>query len=382
MNYAKEYDVAIIGGGLAGLATSILLRHKGYAVILFEKEKFPFHKVCGEYISMESWDFIEKLGIPLRDLSLPLIKQLFLTAPGGKSFITTLPLGGFGISRYKLDHLLAQKAIEAGVHLMEETKVQDVSLGNEFLVEAQSKLQGSIQVKAKVCCSAHGKKSNLDLKWKREYLHQKSRLDNYVAVKYHIRTHWQADLIGLHNFENGYCGIAKIEEDKYCCCYLTTAQNLKISGNNIKSMEENILSVNPHLGKIFSNMDVLPGFPVTISQVSFQKKSQVENGILMLGDAAGMITPLCGNGMSIAMHTAKIADAAIHDFLQNKTTRNVMEQRYVAEWKQNFSRRLLTGRILQGFFGSKLSSNIFVSMFRTFPFLAKPVVKMTHGEPF
>jgi len=48
------YDAAIIGGGLAGLALSIQLSKKGYRVILFEKEQYPFHKVCGEYISMES----------------------------------------------------------------------------------------------------------------------------------------------------------------------------------------------------------------------------------------------------------------------------------------------------------------------------------------
>ena len=57
------FDVAIVGGGLAGLSLSILLAKAGYKVILFEKEKYPFHKVCGEYISLESWNFIERLGI-------------------------------------------------------------------------------------------------------------------------------------------------------------------------------------------------------------------------------------------------------------------------------------------------------------------------------
>jgi len=81
MSEIKKYDACIIGGGLAGLALSIQLAKLGYAVALFEKEKYPFHKVCGEYISMESWNFLEELGLPLSDLKLPIINKLLVTAP-------------------------------------------------------------------------------------------------------------------------------------------------------------------------------------------------------------------------------------------------------------------------------------------------------------
>src|SRR5437762_3669846 len=104
------YDVAIVGGGLAGLALSIQLSKKGYAVVLFEKEKYPFHKVCGEYISLESWDFIMGLGLNLEQLNLPIIKKLVVSSPNGKYIEEKLPLGGFGISRYTLDHELSKIA--------------------------------------------------------------------------------------------------------------------------------------------------------------------------------------------------------------------------------------------------------------------------------
>ncbi len=67
------YDAAIVGGGLAGLSLAIQLSKKGYQVLLFEKEIYPFHKVCGEYISMESWDFLTALGLPLGEWNLPRI---------------------------------------------------------------------------------------------------------------------------------------------------------------------------------------------------------------------------------------------------------------------------------------------------------------------
>src|ERR1700676_1471055 len=97
MNPIRKYDIGIIGGGLAGLSLSILLVRKGYRVCVFEKEIYPFHKVCGEYISMESWDSLLGLGLPLEDWQLPKIHQLYITTPNGQSIRANLPLGGFGI---------------------------------------------------------------------------------------------------------------------------------------------------------------------------------------------------------------------------------------------------------------------------------------------
>ena len=120
------YDVAIAGGGLAGLALSIQCAQAGYRTILFEKEKYPFHKVCGEYISFESWNFLEELGVPLSQMNLPIIRRLLVTAPNGKELEQSLPLGGFGISRYKLDAILAEIARQNGVELIEGTKVDEI----------------------------------------------------------------------------------------------------------------------------------------------------------------------------------------------------------------------------------------------------------------
>lgn len=378
MQTNNEYDVAIVGGGLAGLSAAIQLRKAGHSVILFEKEKYPFHKVCGEYISLESWNFLKQIGMPLLEMNLPIINTLFLSAPNGKSFTTKLPLGGFGISRHKLDRTLAEIAKANDVHLLEETKVDDIHFDTHFIIRFKSKT-----VKTKICCAAYGKKSNLDVGLSRQFLRSvDKKLDNYVAIKYHIKTEWKENVIGLHNFENGYCGISKIEEDKFCLCYMTKAENLKACGNNIQQLQKNVLSKNGHLERIFSTSEVCDSFPVTISQINFNKKTQVEDHIIMLGDAAGMITPLCGNGMSIAFHTSKIASQLIDQFLKGKIPRIQMEEEYKKEWERHFAKRLRTGRMIQSFFGSDRLSNFFVQTFKTFPLLANPVIKMTHGKPF
>jgi menaquinone-9 beta-reductase len=383
MEGIEKYDVAIIGGGLAGLASAIELRKKGWQVVLFEKERYPFHKVCGEYVSMESWDYLNSLGLQLESLHLPRINNFVLTSPNGKMFSTKLDLGGFGISRNLLDALLAQIAKEKQVVLMEDTKVEDVSFDlNLFTITASSQ-RGKIFVQADVCLSAFGKRANLDVKWKRKFLQkQDKRLDNYVAVKYHVNSNWKDDTIGLHNFRNGYCGISKVEGDKHCVCYMVRAEEFSHAGNDIKILQSSLLARNPHLEKIFSETKVADGFPVTISQINFQKKSKLENHMLMTGDAAGMITPLCGNGMSIALHTSKIAATVANSYLKGEISRSEMENKYESEWKKNFARRIQTGRILQKFFGSSKLSNAFVQIVKTFPFISRPLIRMTHGKPF
>src|ERR1700753_3239846 len=120
------YDVIIAGGGVAGLALSIQLGKAGYRVALFEKEIYPFHKVCGEYISLESWNFLEELGLPLSDWNLPIIRTLILSAPNGRLLTHELPLGGVGSSRYKIDAALAVLARSVGVEVFESTRVTDI----------------------------------------------------------------------------------------------------------------------------------------------------------------------------------------------------------------------------------------------------------------
>ena len=376
---AKKYDVAIIGGGLAGLSLSIQLRELGLNVALFEKEQYPFHKVCGEYISLESWNFLETLGVPLTNMNLPIIKKLVVSSPNGNQLHHDLPLGGFGISRYTLDNALKNIAVAKGVVVYDNCKVDAVLFAREqFNIDTTAGRFCST-----ICCGSFGKRSNLDRRLKRNTAtQQKSRLNNYVGVKYHVKANLPGDTIGLHNFKNGYCGVSKIEDEKYCLCYLTKAANLKYNNNSIPAMERHVLYKNKVLKKIFEESKMLYQSPVTISQISFSKKSQVAEHILLLGDAAGMITPLCGNGMSMALHSSKIATGVIEAFMSKKISRRKMEHRYARQWRQTFANRLGAGRMIQKMFGKIWLTNMFVRFMKQFPSFTKVLIRQTHGSPF
>ena len=383
MTVTKTYDLAVIGGGLAGLALSIQMAGLGFAVLLLEKEQYPFHKVCGEYISNESWPFLQKLGVPLHQMDVAQIHRLQVSAPNGKLLQAPLALGGFGISRYKLDALLAQIAIHHGVTLLQNCKVETVveKEGVHYLQVRDNRVQK--EFKARVCCGSWGKKSNLDVQFLRPFLQQTpSGLNNFIAVKYHVQAQAPQDTISLHNFENGYCGFSKIEGDRFCLCYLTRASNLRRHGN-IAAMEAAVLHRNPHLKQLFTHAQVCPDFPITISNINFGNKEQVlpHLGALM-GDAAGAITPLCGNGMSMALHSSKMIAALLPHFFSGCRSLDAVWADYCRQWKHQFAWRLRVGRVLQQAFGKERTTNLLIAGLQHGPAVVRQLIRATHGQPF
>ena len=115
-----------------------------------------------------------------------------------------------------------------------------------------------------------------------------------------------------------------------------------------------------------------------INEINFEFKSPVENHILMVGDAAGLITPLCGNGMAMAIRAGNMVAEAVH----SETNRREIEQRYARTWNEEFKTRLWVGRKVQHLFGSGRSSGFARRLIQHVPAVAQKVVKFTHGRPF
>jgi menaquinone-9 beta-reductase len=367
-------SVVIIGGGLSGLIAAHCLIRKNISVTVLEKKEYPFHRVCGEYISNETIPFLKSLEIFPHQFNPPAINQLQLTSVNGREAILNLDLGGFGISRYSFDHFLYEKAKELGVQFHLNTEADSVAYENDqFEIKSLKE-----SFRADVVIGSFGKRSKMDVSLERNFIQKRSP---YVGVKYHIRTQHPDNRIALHNFKNGYCGISNIEEGKSTLCYLTHRDNVKRFGN-IKTMEEEVVYKNPFLKSIFTNSKFLYDKPEVINEISFETKSPIEDHILMSGDAAGMITPLCGNGMAMAIHAAKIVSEQVIEFCNNKISRAQLEGEYAKRWNSLFANRLWVGRQIQNLFGSEWTSNLAVNLARYSKPVAAFLVKKTHGVPF
>lgn len=363
-----------MGGGLAGLIAAIQLAEAGLKVQLLEKHAFPLHKVCGEYVSNEIRPFLESIGAYPAAHKPAEINTFCLSSIGGKQVRLPLQMGGFGISRYSLDNFLCKRAREAGAEVRENTHVLSLErFSNYFEVS----LKGGEVLQSRLLIGAWGKRSRLDKRLERPFMEKRS---DYIGVKYHIKGSFSPEEVALHNFRGGYCGISMVEDGAFNLCYLGSRKRLRHWGS-IEAMEAGDLQQNPHLKSIFRQAEFLFEKPLVINEVSFEQKEAVVDGVLMAGDSAGLITPLCGNGMAMAIHAGKIVSEQIirHYEPAENWQQSKLERAYTNAWRQQFARRLWAGRQLQRLFGRPLISDLSLQLMR-FDALGHLLVKQTHGK--
>lgn len=368
------YDVLIIGGGLAGLTSAVHLSNEGLSVGLLEKKTFPFHKFCGEYLSREVVPYLERLGVDIQQLSPREIKRILFTAPSGKQIETRLPLGGISLTRYRLDEFLYHTAQQKGTDIFENTSVEQFHFEKDhFEVKAKN---GQI-FKSRMLVGSYGKRSILDKNLRRPFFFRRSP---FLGVKYYVEYDFPSDAVALFNFPGGYCGGLQVEDNLANFTYLTRKQILDQYGK-LPALETALVASNPRLTPVFEQIHQQKVKPIVISNISFQPKDLIVDHALMCGDAAGMIAPVSGNGMAMAIHSAKLVSESLLQYFQEHMSRKDMELHYRQEWRQLFGSRLFWGRQLQKFMGKRMISELAVAGLQLLPGIFPSIIRQTHGSP-
>lgn len=368
----RTYDVIVVGGGLAGCTAAAVLARQGAAVLVLEKDRFPRDKLCGEFLSTEVSELCDRLGIlpVLVSSGARSIRRLQLTAPSGRTFETPLPGTAMGLSRRTLDAAFFEHAREQGAEVREHCAVRSIdgSLSDGFIVEHDRGTE-----RARVVVGAYGRREMLDRRLQRSFLRETSP---YVAFKAHFVGIDLGDCIELHGFPGGYCGLLMEEHGMVNVCWITHRNALSRSGGSPESMMDGAFGSNPVLRRRLAGLERTSEFHAA-AQLFFRKKGLFDGDLCMVGDAAGMIAPLCGDGMGMAIASGEWAAHAIVPFLAGRIDASEFRGSYERGWSDRFSRRMQIGRMLHRALVRRGPSELAVRLARLFPSAALSIIRAT-----
>ncbi len=381
----KVYDAAIIGGGPAGTSAAITLAQQGFQVVLFEEKTYPHDKLCGEFLSPECTGLLADLAVSEKIASLrPVqIDAVHLTAPDGTLWETSLPGHAIGLSRRLLDAALAERAQVVGVDLRQATRVNDLhgSLGEGFVLDTRSGSQPR-NLRARLVIGAYGKRGILDRVLGRPFFQQPQP---FIALKAHFYGPPIPGRVELHGFPGGYCGISEIERDARVVCLLAyerVFQPFRHPGRNAaEAFVDWMKNQNPRLRNWLDHAERIHPRWISIAQVPFVAKPALDQDVLMAGDSAGLVVPLAGNGISMALDGGMLAAQYASAFLHGELPAPDLRQAYPQAWRKRFHLRLRLGRLLQPWMLRPTSLSFALRLLSALPPIGHYLVSKTRGTP-
>ena len=295
-----------MGGGVAGCAAAIALRRKGRSVTLIEREPTPRHKVCGEFLSGEALEDLRALGIDVPALGAVPIPYVRLAA-ARRAAEAPLPFPAASLTRKTLDTALLAEAVAAGVRVESGRSVQ--SLRRTTTGMWQATLDDGAVCEAPTAFLATGKH---DL---RGHARPKDP-QRWVAFKMYYRlSPAQAAALGhaseLMLYPGGYGGIQPAEGGIANLCWVVQQRYFARAGNRWDKHLARMLEDCPHLAMRLAGAEPLLDKPIAITHIPYGYiRRTTPDGLYCIGDQAAVIPSFTGDGISIALHTARCAVAA------------------------------------------------------------------------
>jgi len=303
------YDLIVIGGGPAGSSAAITAARAGRRVLLLERGRFPRHKVCGEFISPEATGLLHSLIGPAADSLLahaPRIPRARLFIDG-RTLEAPLAEPALSLPRYQLDEALWRAALTAGADCRAECSADRVEDDFVWLGAGDSPVHGEKLI------NASGRWSNLT----RTVLAPDA--PRFLGLKAHFREAQPALSCDLYFFRGGYCGVQPIGSSAVNACAMVRS--------DCASTPDQVFARHQELWRRSRDWEPITE-PVSTAPLVFRPPEPVsESNVLRVGDAAGVIASLAGDGIAIALASGT---AAAHCCLAGEGAE---------AYQQNFARR-------------------------------------------
>jgi flavin-dependent dehydrogenase len=363
IQYPKS-KILIAGAGPAGASLAIRLAEQGFQVCLIERDKFPRHKLCGEFISPECLRHFGELGVLDSMLAAGgerIVETVFYAANGKNVRVPSAWFGGVGgalsLSRAEMDFRLTEKAKASGVEFLEETQIVGVFRDDKKVcgVKAKNKSGETFEIAADLFVDATGRanvlgklaeKSKIQDS-KPEIQNLKSKIQNrLVGFKTHLaNAALEKNCCEIYFFPGGYGGLSQVEDNLANHCFLIKAETVKKFGGNANEIVKSVIFHNERARETLKNAaPILDWLAVSVDGFGVKNLNPAEN-LFSVGDAAAFIDPFTGSGMLMALESAEILSDCIVRYC------SIPEQiadNYRISHRDKFQKRLRVCAFLRG----------------------------------
>ncbi len=335
------HDVAIVGAGPGGATCAWYLARAGVRVALLERQAFPRDKVCGDAICGRAQLHLSRMGV-LRDIMANnegkpaaiggMVSPCGVVAIGDStSHINSGPV--IAIRRIHMDHRVARAAEAAGARLIEHFEVDGACLDRATGCWTITS-SGGREVRARALVAADGANSRLarrlgilhdpaDGVCSRAYIDADSSDFAFDGVAFYRR-----DLLP------GYCAVFRESRSQLNFC-LYIIPGGACTPRDLRRMHEEVLRRDPFVSRALGRQAVIgamKGAPLRLGGVARSS----DDHLILLGDAAGQIDPLTGEGIQYAMDAAEIAAGILVQALADGELGAARLQQYHRAWYRAF----------------------------------------------
>lgn len=353
----RNSKILIVGAGPAGSSLAVRLANDGCEVTLIERETFPRHKLCGEFISPECLSHFAQIGA-LEGMLAAGGERIYETRfydRKERSFpvpSSLLDESGFALSlsRSEMDRQLLERARTVGVSVYEGTKVSDVAVDGERITGLAIIGENNIDefINADLFVDATGRSLALSrLVARKRSSHARTMATQSLAVGF--KTHLAGVQIPrgtceIFAFPGGYGGLTTVEDGLANLCFIMDPRVARKFGANADELVEKAVRRNRRAARALENArPVRDWLAVSISSFGRSAPAAATN-LFTVGDAAAFIDPFTGSGMLMALESSSLLAAVIKS---ERHTAEAIQKNYQASYDKLFGRRLRVCSLLR-----------------------------------
>ena len=305
----SEWDVVIIGAGVAGASAAILAAQNGLRTLLLEAKKFPREKVCGGCLNQRALQSLERLGVldSLRQSGAKTINEFHIQI-GGKSFRWPIP-SMLSIRRSTMDQILVDFATKAGAIFFDQTKATVVPR-SEATTSGSPLRQVSIQVNQQTV-SVFARTVLVADGLTRSSLHRDKRWGSFVAPNSLIGVQQIFAIDSMEPEKSQSCLSMFVERDGYVGVSRTDGPLVNVAA----AISPETIRANMSISDVIRGLSIgslppnvtLDSNTTWLATPALTRYSDMvaDERVFLMGDAIGYVEPFTGEGMSWALASAE-----------------------------------------------------------------------------